>query len=255
LAKNDIIALTDDDVVLDAHWVDAILKAHSEYPRAGVIGGKVALRFLAERPAWCIGSFARMLAAVDYGPNPRELSGPNPHEPSYVVGANLSYRRAVFEKVGGFCESPDLIGGNDTYNDEFAFTEGAKRYGEPGMLYVPSMLATHQIPPERTTLVYVLRRAYAQGASDVVLHKHCSPGWTRRDLLTMWEEQLYQRENDYEEMINDRQNLPEADRDIFTEYYLAHRLAYLSGMSDAIRGTPWIFPSSQRCGNETLRHA
>jgi GT2 family glycosyltransferase len=235
LAKNAIIAITDDDMILDVHWVDAIHQAHAEYPEAGVIGGKVTLRFLVERPVWCIGNFVRMLSAIDYGPKPRELSGPNPHEPSYLVGANLSYRKTIFAKIGGFCESPDLIGGNDTYNDEMTFTEGAKQYGQPGLLYIPSMSAIHQISPERTTLAYMLRRTYAQGVSDVAFYKYCSPHWTRRDLLTMWEEQLYRREHDYEEMMNDRQDVPDPDRDIYTEYFLAHRLAYLSGVGDAIR--------------------
>jgi GT2 family glycosyltransferase len=230
LAKNDIIALIDDDVVPSPQWVDAVLKAHSEYPEAGVIGGKVELRFLEERPAWCIGNFARMLAAVDYGPDPCELSGFNPHEPSYLVSANMSFRRMIFEIVGGFCEDPD-----PGYNGEFTFTEEAKRYGEPGLLYDPSILVVHQIPPERTTLPYMLRRAYAQGASDVALHKLLSPDCTRRDMLTMWEKHLYCHMNGYEEMVKDRQSLPEPDKDVFTEYFLAHRLAYLSGVGDAIR--------------------
>jgi hypothetical protein len=36
-------------------------------------------------------------------------------------------------------------------------------------------------------------------------------------------------------MMNDRQDVPDPDRDIYTEYFLAHRLAYLSGVGDAIR--------------------
>lgn len=217
-------------MVLAPHWVDIVLKTHREYPDVGVLGGKVVLRFIGERPAWCIGNFARLLTQLDWGDELQELN-----DWRYLVSANMSYRKEIFEKIGGFCEEPSLIGGNNTYNDEFTFTELSKSLGDPGLLYVPHLVAFHQIPSYRTTLPYMLKRSYAQGASDIALYKFRFPNWSHSDLLRVWEDQLYGQEWNYDEMVNDRSNLPKLEVDVFTEYFLASRVSYLMGMSDMIR--------------------
>jgi glucosyl-dolichyl phosphate glucuronosyltransferase len=229
-ANNDIIAITDDDVILAPTWIDTILKTHIEYLDVGIIGGKVKLRFLQGRPSWCIGNFARRLTELDWGDKVQGLT-----DWRYLVSANMSYQKRIFEAVGGFCEDPSLVGGNNTYNDEFTFTEIGKLHGKPGLLYVPNMLAIHQIPSTRATLAYMQKRSYSQGASDVALYKYRFPKWSQSDLLKMWEDQLYGQEWNYEEMVNDRKRLANHEAETFTEYFLSCRVFYLQGMGDMIR--------------------
>lgn len=225
LAKHDIVALIDQDIVPNEGWVEAIVAGHDLFPDAGIVGGKVELLFVDGDPGWCVGDFALKLAAVDWTPEPSVLTGWH-----YVVGANMSYKKSMFDKIGGFYEDAD---DSFFFNNELTFHEGAKKYGNPAIAYYPDMSVLHHIPKERTTLEYMVKRSYEQGYNDVSFLKYKHSDWDDMTLLGHMEYEMYCQE-DFEAMKETRAKLSKEHAVLFTKNFLVCRLAYLSGLHDGI---------------------
>lgn len=161
LARGPIVALSDDDCILDDDWIDSIRRSHDEVPAAGCIGGVVSLDFLVEPPSWLVGPFRLMLTDIDWPAEPADAGGPTTDITNlcdrYLVSANLSYRKSMFERIGGFCEDlvrPDQL----SRNDEILFLDGARRLGGPGLLFDRRIRVRHQIPQERLQPDYFERK-------------------------------------------------------------------------------------------------
>lgn len=122
VARGDIIAFIDADCVADDWWVDEILKAHRSDDLA--IGGAIANR----EPANLVGWAAYFC----------EFSQWMPDTPitwfADVAGANMSYKREVFEELGNFIEG--------TYCSDTDFHWRLSRTGHR-IRFVPSILVFH----------------------------------------------------------------------------------------------------------------
>jgi glycosyltransferase involved in cell wall biosynthesis len=102
-ARAPLIAFTDDDVRAQPDWVEAIVRAFREHPEADVVGGRVLPIWPAAPPPWLTRDHWMPLALVDYGEAPAAITTDHP---LCLVGANLSFRRPVFDVVGDF--APDF---------------------------------------------------------------------------------------------------------------------------------------------------
>jgi len=94
-----------------------------------------------------------------------------------VIGANMSFRANVLERVGGFNTA---LGRQDAVPLGCEETELCIRavIGAPGsrVVYEPAALVHHHVPAERGTLRYMLARSWGEGISKaqvsrVVGHK------------------------------------------------------------------------------------
>lgn len=95
-----IIAFTDDDVRVQADWVDKISRVFEQHPEADFIGGKVLpLYNEAAPPNWLTAAHWSPLALADYGETGLAI---NNSDAKCLIGANLAVRREVFDKVGMF---------------------------------------------------------------------------------------------------------------------------------------------------------
>ncbi len=138
----DIIALTDDDVIVDSDWIEKIKRLHLENPKAGAIGGRIK--------GANSDSFLDRVADIAIFSCPEEAGYTRT-----VAGANASYKREVIEKTGKYDES--LFRGEDVDYNWRIQKEGYKVY------YDPELLVYHR---HRTTWrglfdqVYMYGRAY-----------------------------------------------------------------------------------------------
>lgn len=156
-ATGDLLAYLDDDVVVDRGWLGGLAEAWGEH-EAGAVTGLV-LPFALETPAQILfeanGGFRRGFEKLHYeGPT-------HPGNPLYPLGAgifgagaNMAFRRAVLEDIGGFDEALDtgapLPGGGDL--DIFY---RVIRAGYP-LVYEPAALVFHEHRRE----LDALRRQY-----------------------------------------------------------------------------------------------
>jgi len=163
LANGSLVAFTDDDVRVDPTWVDCIARAAAEHPDIDYFGGKVLPEWLAPRPAWLTPAHWSPLALQDYGTNAfvcsRQLA-------LCLVGANLIFRRRVFNRVGTF--TPELgrirdgIGSTEDHDMQLRIW----REGMRG-LYKPSIVCVADVPLDRLQKSYHRRWYRGNG-------RHCA---------------------------------------------------------------------------------
>ncbi len=118
------------------------------------------------RPAWFPDEFGWVIGASYTGlPDDR---GPVRN----VWSENMAVRREVFEKVGGFRDGFGKVGQTSRPEDtdlciRISATEPNTRW-----MYVPAAVVDHEVPRERSTFAFFMKRCYWEGAGKVELSAH-----------------------------------------------------------------------------------
>jgi len=144
--NGDIIALTDDDVLVSVDWIRKIKQLHKEHIEAGAIGGKIK----------SIGNrlIDRIADLVVF---------PFPDKKCYIrtiAGANASYKNEVVSKIGKFDET--LFRGEDVDYNWRILKKGYKIY------YDPELKVFHQ---HRATLKGLLNQIFMYGRAYYLVRK------------------------------------------------------------------------------------
>jgi glucosyl-dolichyl phosphate glucuronosyltransferase len=84
----------------------------------------------------------------------------------------MSYRRSVFAEVGTFDSEMGRVltlplGCEETLHG----IRAQRHYGEGTIVHVPTSIVDHQVPPERATMRYMMRRCFAEGLSKAAVAK------------------------------------------------------------------------------------
>ena len=147
-AQGDILAFTDDDVIIDPNWLQEFWDTFAEREDVLAIQGKILLsKEIGQLPPWVDPD--DLLFLTYYSPS--DL-------PCYcdtLVGANMAFRREVFEKYGLF--NPLLGPGASGFGEETEFAIRIKEAGEK-IFFQPSALIIHEYCDERLTWDYFCRR-------------------------------------------------------------------------------------------------
>ena len=149
MAQGEVIALTDDDVIVDRDWLYELKKAFAEFDCIGV-AGKVIPMWPCPKPSWFSeGGAYRMPKAI--------VSFNQGEEPCVLrfapLGANLALRKSVFGKHGyfrsdlGFSEG-SLIGGEDTEFFHRLQTQDER------VMYFPKAIVYHPVERSRVRKQY-----------------------------------------------------------------------------------------------------
>ena len=153
-ARGDYIVWTDDDVLVDEHWVAAYVRAFETWPDAAFFGGPVQPWFVVPPPAWLTRVWPHVAGAYaerDLGAQPVRFKGGD-HVP---YGANFATR--VKEQCG-YLYNPKLglKPGSDIRSEETTLMKTLLADGHEGW-WVPDAVVQHYIPPERMTTRYLRR--------------------------------------------------------------------------------------------------
>lgn len=108
-AQGGVLSFTDDDCYPSPDFVDAVLEVFRDHPEADYIGGRITLHDPADAPI-----------TIDLRTEAETISPYSYIHTGRLKGANISFRRAVLEKVGGLdrglgagtpfpCEDADLL--------------------------------------------------------------------------------------------------------------------------------------------------
>jgi glycosyltransferase involved in cell wall biosynthesis len=166
-AKGDIILTTDDDVRVDADWLDQASGALDAY-QCDYVGGKVLPIWGGERPAWLPNHAGRpwsVVALLDHGDKPLEFD--QRHVP---IGVNLAFRRHCFERAGLWDNRVGRKAGTLLGQEVREWGIRARAAGLRGV-YAPQMVIQHIIPKERLTKRYFRRWFYWNGISRALLYE------------------------------------------------------------------------------------
>ena len=169
-ARGTVVAMTDDDVLVDPGWLEAACQAliAPREPSVGYAGGPVAPRWETPPPPWLDrhrGDLWGTIAIQDHGPAEFVYEAAR----KVPLGANMAVRRSLFETVGGF--RPDLgrSGGKLVLGQEVPeWLMRVRAAGYTG-LYLPGMRVHHHIPSRRLTRSYFRRWWFGKGVSRAAL--------------------------------------------------------------------------------------
>ena len=171
VVTTEIVAMTDDDVIVDRHWLSALVRAYERHPGAGAVTGLVwpaQLESAAEVWFEQYGGFGRGFdeRIFDLGENRP------PDEPLYPwnaglfgTGNNFSFRTAALRDMGGF--DPALGNGTPALG------------GVDSEILLRTILSGYQVIYEPTAMVHhahrsdydgLRRQVYAYGAGLVAYY-------------------------------------------------------------------------------------
>ena len=177
-ASAPIVAFTDDDVRVGNDWIRTIVGTFAANPETSFIGGKVLPAWESDEPSWLTREGWAPLGAVDYGPEPFEISGPDPRS---LLAGNLAVRRVVFDRVGMFAPSLQRVKGSIGSLEDHELVTRLCRAGERGM-YVPTLTAETRVERERLTKRYHRRWHHGHGRFYALLR---DPEWERTNRVVL----------------------------------------------------------------------
>lgn len=165
-ARGDVIAMTDDDVLLAPDYLGGIRTVFSQ-PSVDVVQGRVFLECPGGRPSWMDREMVYVLAGRDYGDQVLECK-------KDLVGVNLVVRARVFRAVGGF--RTDLGPGSVGLCEDTEFTERVHQ-ASLRVIYAPQIVIRHRISPDRLTKSAMRRYYLTLGRSLACYTQLPAPLW------------------------------------------------------------------------------
>ena len=162
-STGEVCALLDDDVWLTEGWLEGLIEAYDRHG-ADLVGGRIDLWWEAvPRPDWLPKMADSLLSGNDLGDEVQVLSGS-----TGMVGANFSFRRAVYDHIGGFRPGLDRVGTQLLGGGETDFAQRALAAGFRAV-YSPAARLKHWVAPERLTAAYLTGVARGNGTSRVLM--------------------------------------------------------------------------------------
>jgi glycosyltransferase involved in cell wall biosynthesis len=167
-ARGEILAFTDDDVVADRGWLQAIWNASRAHDARG-FGGKILPFWICRKPGWVVmqGPYANAfgkLVVHDFGDAVLDYARVGLLAPA---GANMFFRKEVFSEHGGFDERLGLFGNKRIGQVDTEFCRRLIGRGET-LLYVPQVVVWHVEEPDRLTKRYFRSWHFRHGRTDVM---------------------------------------------------------------------------------------
>lgn len=166
-----VIAMTDDDVLVDAGWLDAACDAlNGPDETVAYAGGPVRPLWEITPPAWLDlerGDLWGTIAIQNHGDRQFVYE----EERRVPLGANMAAKRSLFDRIGGFKADLGRTSGRLVLGQEVPeWLLRARAAGYRG-LYVPQMQVHHHIPASRLTRSYFKRWWFGKGVSRSTMER------------------------------------------------------------------------------------
>jgi glucosyl-dolichyl phosphate glucuronosyltransferase len=166
VARGDILAFLDDDAIATPDWLRLLSDAFAD-PRLLGIGGSIVPLWLDHDPLWLPEEFYWVVGCTYKGLPSGSSAIRNP------IGANMSFRREVFDMVGGFRGEIGRIGTRPVGCEETELSIRAYQCWPQGrFLYQPLAQVFHRVPAGRSCWRYFCSRCYAEGLSKALVTRY-----------------------------------------------------------------------------------
>lgn len=182
-SQGSIITCVDDDCLLERDHLLKISRIFAAHPDVGFIGGKIYPHWLdgtypkwleeflpnqplrSQNPEWFNEFFCGPLGILDYGPESFviDYSRPN-YDQRHFYGANISFRKKLFEQYGYFDEKSILV--EDTEMCIRLLMAGVK-----GM-YTPDLVVYHKIRASNVSENYYFNWYYTKGKRREIVERY-----------------------------------------------------------------------------------
>jgi glucosyl-dolichyl phosphate glucuronosyltransferase len=161
-ASGEILAFTDDDVIVDPNWIANLTVPLMDKSWAGS-SGRTLPESPFQIPRWILPNRPHALAPLAIF-DPRLDAGPLTVAP---YGVNMAFLRSVVNRHGGFRTDlgPGLGAGAPHKSEDSEFGQRLLAGGER-LRYEPSAVVYHSVPPFRLRRAYFLAWWYDKGRAD-----------------------------------------------------------------------------------------
>jgi glycosyltransferase involved in cell wall biosynthesis len=158
-ATSEVISFLDDDAWAADDWAERLVAVYEDPTVAGV-GGAVEPAWATHRPQWFPPEFDWVVGCTYRGlPTVRSAI-------RNVIGANMSFRHATIQTIGGFDELLGRVGGNGAGCEETELCiRVAQHDPDARIIFEPQARVQHEVPAERATYAYFKKRCRAEGVS------------------------------------------------------------------------------------------
>ena len=163
----DVIAFLDDDArAHDVHWIATMLEDYTDPDVAGVGGGATPNWDGLEPPAWFPKEFGWVIGC-SYTGLPTEAE-----EVRTFIGCNMSFRREVFDEIGGFCDGIGRVGKRPVGCEETEYCIRLRqRFPRARLVFDPDLHVFHRVTPDRREFRYFRLRCWSEGLSKAVVSR------------------------------------------------------------------------------------
>jgi len=163
-ATGDIFAFLDDDALADRDWLTELVAVYEERD-VPAVGGRMVPYWVAGQPSFLPEEYYWLVGVTHrgFGPNgdPDEAG-----EVRNTFGSNISFRRDVYEALGGFeKESGGRTGEKNLQAEEPELCARMQSEFGHGVYYTPSARVAHKVFNYRTDPGWLVDRAFWQGYS------------------------------------------------------------------------------------------
>ena len=163
-SRGEFVLFLDDDAVASEDWLRGIVALFELDPQIGCVGGKIEPAWEGSAPLWLLPENRTLYTILDYADEITEMQ-----KPAIPFGANVAFRKSVFETTETFREDLGRVGSNLLSSEEAELIERIRaRYT---VYYTPHASVLHKIPRSRISRKWLLRRIYWQGVSSAVSSK------------------------------------------------------------------------------------
>jgi len=163
-ARGEIIAFTDDDVIVDKNWIHNIEKAFKEHDEVACVGGKILPVWEISKPKWLKPNLYNYLGLSDCGNSVIYLDS------ARIWGANFSVKSEIFKKYGLFDSNLGRIPRKLYSHEETEFFQRLQTAGEK-ILYYPSSIIYHCISADKLSKRYLRKWRFDDGELHGILMK------------------------------------------------------------------------------------
>jgi hypothetical protein len=160
--EGDIVLMTDDDVIVDPHWMLRMKSVFDAHPEIDVVGGRIEPLWPSLPPPWLLKAVPLIIA---YAATPDDYEE-GPCGPQRVWGPNMAFRARLFREGLRFNEriGPD---GSKVYamGSEVEFCRRLQRDGHK-MWHASTAVVKHIIRDHQLTRRWLAGRAYRHGRGE-----------------------------------------------------------------------------------------
>lgn len=163
-ARGDVIAFLDEDSTAAPDWLARLSAGYTD--QVAGVGGAIEPVWLDGKPRWFPIEFDWVVGCTYLGMPETTTRVRN------LIGCNMSFRRELFQQIGGFTSGIGRVGTRPVGCEETEFCIRANQHSPQSVLrYEPHARVYHRVPPSRATWNYFRSRCYAEGLSKALVSR------------------------------------------------------------------------------------
>jgi glucosyl-dolichyl phosphate glucuronosyltransferase len=167
IARGQVLAFTDDDVLPAPGWLAAFMRAFRE-TGADYAAGRILPLWEAPPPRWLTPALHGVIAVPDGGTQRLRLTGI--HDAVMPIGTNMAVRRQTIDRIGGWHPELGKLKNTLRTGEDHEFALRMNAAGFTGV-YEPEASVLHRVSADRLRLSYFSSWCYGNGAIEAGLEQ------------------------------------------------------------------------------------